>query len=134
MRRRAARAAGDRWLDYPGAIDVYDHAPTIEDVVRRARRGEEEAIWALAETGWYIGRGLAAVVSAFSPGRIYVGGEITAGWSFLEGPLRQALAEGTLTDSARFTPVVPDRRPAEYRLLGAVALVAAPTFAAPQVG
>lgn len=114
--------------------DAPERPPTVEDVVRRARGGEAEAIAALAETGWYLGRGLAAVVSAFNPGRIYVGGEVTAAWDLVEGPLREALAEGTLTDAARRTPVVADRRPAEYRLLGAVALVAAPTFAAPRLG
>ncbi len=88
----------------------------------------------MAETGWYIGLGLAAVAGAINPGRIYVGGEITAAWELVEGPIRRALAEETLTDAARATSVVPDRRPGEYRLLGAVALVAAPTFAAPAVG
>jgi N-acetylglucosamine repressor len=117
-----------------GAERPLAHAPTIEDVVARARRGEPEAVAAVAETGWYIGLGLAAVAGAFNPGRIYVGGEITAAWDLIEGPIRQALAEQTLTDAARGTSVVPDRRPGEYRLLGAVALVAAPTFAAPAVG
>ncbi len=109
-------------------------ATDVEEVVRRARRGEKAALAALAEAGEHIGRGLAAVVSAFNPGRIYVGGEVTAAWELIEGPLRRVLAEETLTAAARATPVVPDRSPGEYRLLGAVALVAAPTFAAPSVG
>jgi len=109
-------------------------APTIEEVVRRAQRGEEAAAATIAETGWHIGRGLASVVNGFNPGRVYLGGEITAAWELLEGPIRQALVDETLTEAARATPVVPDRRPAEYRLLGAVALVAAPTFAAHRVG
>ncbi|MBV9880102.1 MAG: ROK family transcriptional regulator [Gemmatirosa sp.] len=108
--------------------------PTVEEVVRRGLRGEPEAESALRETGWYIGRGIAAVISAFNPGRVYVGGEVTAAWELLEGPIREALREETLTTAARATPVVPDRRPAEYRLLGAVALVAAPTYAVPRVG
>jgi N-acetylglucosamine repressor len=109
-------------------------APAVEEVIRRARKGEAAAVATLAETGRYIGRGLAAVVSAFNPGRIYLGGEVTAAWEILEGPLRQALAAETITDAARATPVVPDKSPGEYRLLGAVALVAAPTYALPKVG
>jgi predicted NBD/HSP70 family sugar kinase len=109
-------------------------AETVEEVVRRAHGGDAAAAEAIAETGTHIGRGLAALVSAFNPGRIYVGGEITAAWELLDGPIRHALIEDTLTDAARATPVVPDRNPAEYRLLGAVALVAAPTYAAPKVG
>lgn len=107
---------------------------TIEEVVRRARRGELAAREALEETGLQIGRGLAALVSTVNPGRIFVGGEVTAAWDILEAPMRRALAEGTLTDAGRTTPVIADGSPAEYRLLGAVALVAAPTFAAPQFG
>ncbi|HYD55106.1 MAG TPA: ROK family transcriptional regulator [Gemmatimonadaceae bacterium] len=109
-------------------------ALTIGEVVRRAKRGERAAVDAIVEAGRDIGRGLALVVGAFNPGRIYVGGEITAAWELLEEPVRRALAEGAITKEARATPVFPDGSPAEYRLQGAVALVTAPTFAAHAVG
>lgn len=108
--------------------------PAVEEIVRRARRGERAAQAALAATGREIGRGLAAVVSAINPKRIYLAGEVTAAWDLLEQPLREALVEGTLTAAGRETPVIPDRAPGEYRLLGAIALVAAPSYAAPRVG
>src|SRR3954468_22058544 len=108
--------------------------PGIDEVVRRARSGEPAAVSALIETGQHIGKGLALVVNAFNPGRIYVGGEITAVWEFLEGPIRDALAASTITERARATPVVPDSAAAEYRLRGAVALVTAPGYAALAVG
>ena len=75
--------------------------PGIDEVVRRARSGESAAVSALVETGEYIGMGLALVVNAFNPGRVYVGGEITAVWELLEGPIRDALAASTITDRAR---------------------------------
>jgi predicted NBD/HSP70 family sugar kinase len=108
--------------------------PSIEEIVRRAKRGERAAEVTLAATGREIGRGLAGVVSAINPKRIYLGGEVTAAWDLLERPLREALVEGTLTAAARETPVIPDRASGEYRLLGAIALVAAPNYAAPRVG
>src|SRR5512146_563580 len=108
--------------------------PTIEEIVRRAHVGEDAAVDTLVETGRQIGRGLAAVVNAFNPKRIYVGGEVTAAWELLEPPIRQALEQDTLTEATRATPVYADPNPAEYRLLGAIALVAAPSFAAPRVG
>ena len=107
---------------------------TIEDVVRRAKSGEPAAVSALAETGAHIGRGLAVIVSAFNPGRIYVGGEITEVWEYLEAPILDAVAAGSITERARATPIVADGNPAEYRLLGAVALVTAPSYAALPVG
>lgn len=109
-------------------------ATTIEEIVRRANENETAAVATLIETGHQIGRGLTAVVSVFNPKRVYVGGEITAAWSLLEGPIHEELSSQTLTDATRATPVFADPNPAEYRLLGAVALVAAPSFAAPRVG
>jgi predicted NBD/HSP70 family sugar kinase len=106
----------------------------IEEIVRRAKVGEPAAVEALVETGRQVGRGLANVASAFNPKRIYVGGEVTAAWELLEAPIREALVEGTLTEATASTPVYADPNPAEYRLLGAVALVAAPSFAAARVG
>lgn len=109
-------------------------SPGIEEVVRRARGGEGAAVQALVETATHIGRGLALIVSAFNPGRIYVGGEITEAWDFLEATIRDALVSGTIPGSAGRTLVVPDSSLAEYRLLGAVALVTAPSYAALAVG
>jgi hypothetical protein len=74
------------------------------------------------------------VVSAFNPGRIYVGGEITEAWDLLEKPIRESLMAGTIPGEAGKTPVVPDSSLAQYRLLGAVALVTAPGYAALAVG
>ena len=107
---------------------------TVEEVARRGLAGERAAIVTLEETGTHVGRGLAAVVNAFNPGRIFVGGEITAAWPVLRAPIQHALAAGALTSTAQRTVVLPDGSPAEYRLLGAVALVAAPSYAALAVG
>ena len=134
-------ATADRYVSLlTGVAPVAQRAPRgamrpgIDEVVRRARGGEPAAVSALVETGKHIGTGLALVVNAFNPGRIYVGGEITAVWELLEGPIREALAGGTITERARATPVLPDSAPAEYRLRGAVALVTAPSYAALAVG
>jgi N-acetylglucosamine repressor len=74
------------------------------------------------------------IVNAFNPGRIYVGGEITERWDLLKGPIRDALVAGTIPGQSGTTPVVPDSSLAEYRLLGAVALVTAPGYAALALG
>jgi N-acetylglucosamine repressor len=108
--------------------------PSVEEIVRRAKRGEKAAQTALAETGHEIGRGLAVVVSALNPKRIYLGGEVTAAWDLLEPPMRKALTEGTITTAARETPIFATGATSEYRLLGAIALVAAPNYAAPKIG
>ncbi len=122
---------------YAGALGTRSAArgaTTVEEIVRRALRGEAAAVKAITQTGQQIGRGLAAVVSAFNPKRIYVGGEITAAWDMIERPMRIELEHGTLTEAARNTPIHPDANPAEYRLLGAVALVSSPAFEMPRIG
>ena len=135
-------ATVDRYVDTLTGVPAHDDGrrartatvPGIEDVVRRANGGEAAAVQALVETGAHIGRGLAVLVSAFNPGRIYVGGEITEAWGILEAPMREALVAGTIPGSAGRTLIVPDSSLAEYRLLGAVALVTAPGYAALAVG
>ncbi len=105
---------------------------TIDGVVARALAGDGAAAAALRETGRYLGLGLAGVVHAVNPARIYVGGEITAAWPLVDEALHLALGARALTSAAAATPVVPDTSP-HPRLRGATALVAAPTFSAPEL-
>jgi predicted NBD/HSP70 family sugar kinase len=77
--------------------------------------------------------GLASIINALDPDRVFVGGELTEAWDLIESQVRDAIKERTLTDSLGETPIgiVPAM---EYpRLRGAVALVTAPAFAAPKV-
>jgi len=105
---------------------------TIDDVVMRALAGEDAAVAALRETARYLGMGLAGIVHAVNPARIYVGGEIAAAWPLIDEALHLALGARALTPAAAATPVVPDTS-AHPRLRGATALVAAPTFSAPEL-
>ncbi|HJQ23071.1 MAG TPA: ROK family transcriptional regulator [Blastocatellia bacterium] len=106
---------------------------TIDDLIARARAGDAKAEAAIQATARYLGLGLASIINAIDPTRIYIGGEITAAWDRIEATVRAALAERTLTPAAGD----PDIRLAstlDYpRLHGAAALIAAPAFAAPAV-
>lgn len=110
-----------------------DPGLTVDELVRRAERGEDDAVATLRETGRYLGLGLSGIVNAVNPGRIYVGGEITAAWPLIDDAVHLALGSRALTPEAAATPVLPDRA-AHPRLRGALALVAAPTYAAPRLG
>jgi N-acetylglucosamine repressor len=107
---------------------------TISDLISRFRSGDADARAALEDTSRYLGVGLAAIVNALNPGRIIVGGEITAAWDVLGPSIRAALEERTLTAAAAATPIVPETADGFARLRGATALVVAPMFAAPRVG
>jgi predicted NBD/HSP70 family sugar kinase len=101
----------------------------VLDVVSRARTGDTKAADALGLTGRYLGLGLAMIVNSLDPGRVCIGGEITAAWDLIEPAVRGGLAERVLFAAAADTEirVVPtDEHP---RLRGASALVGAPTYA-----
>jgi predicted NBD/HSP70 family sugar kinase len=106
---------------------------TVEDLIARSRNGDALAVAALEATARYLGAGLAAVVNAVDPARIYVAGEITNAWNMLEPIVRAALDERTLEPirgKAELAVVPHQQLP---RLRGAAALVSAPAFAAPVV-
>ena len=50
---------------------------------------------AVQTTARYLGIGLASVINVLDPARVYIGGEITAAWDLIEGPIRSALWERT---------------------------------------
>ncbi len=105
----------------------------IDDLISRARAGDVKAVGAIQATGRFLGLGLASVVNAYDPARVYIGGEITAAWDLIEPTVRAGLSERGLTPGAATLDIrtVPT---SEYpRLQGAAALVTAPAFAAPVV-
>jgi N-acetylglucosamine repressor len=106
---------------------------SVEDLIARARAGDAKALAAINSTARYLGLGLASIVNAMDPNRIYIGGEITTAWSLIEPIVRSALRERTLTDFGGATEIHVVPAEEHPRLRGAVALVAAPAFAAPMV-
>ena len=115
----------------PQAFDVANF--TVEDLIIRARSNDSKALTALHSTARYLGLGLASIINAVDPSRIYIGGEITEAWDIIEAHVREAIKERVLTgDLGQISiGIVPAM---EYpRLRGAAALVTAPAFAAPKV-
>jgi predicted NBD/HSP70 family sugar kinase len=106
---------------------------TISDVMARARSGDERARHALEETARHLGTGLAMIINALNPAQIFIGGELTAAWSYLAPIMRAAITEHALTASGAATPLIPEPASDHPRLRGATALVAAPSYAAPRV-
>lgn len=106
---------------------------TVEDLIARARAGDAKALAAINSTARYLGLGLASIINALDPARIFIGGEITTAWSLIEPIVRSALRERTLTEFGGTTEILVVPAEDHPRLRGAVALVAAPAFAAPMV-
>jgi len=115
----------------PGSVEsaTFD----VESLIARARVGDGKALAALQATAQYLGLGLASVINAIDPARVYISGEITGAWDLLEKTVRTALAERVLVASAAETELILVPAGEHPRLQGAVALVTAPAFAAPKV-
>ena len=104
----------------------------IEDLLARVRAGDARAEAALRETGRYLGIGLAGIITALSPARVIVSGEITAAWDIIGDLVSAGVHERAVPRAAAATPVV--LAPAgDARLRGATALLVARKFAAPKV-
>jgi len=106
---------------------------TVTDLVARARQGDAKALTSIQSTARYLGSGLANVVNGLNPARVILIGEITTAWDLIEGTVREALKERSLTEALGATRVHVASSVENPRLRGAAALVAAPTFAAIRV-
>lgn len=129
-----ARYLGYDFDDRESHRRLHESQFTIEDLLARLRSGDTRARDAIRETARYLGVGLAVLVNGLNPARIFVGGEIAAAWDLVEPILRETIASRALTAAAARTPIVPESSSEHPRLRGAMALIVAPVFAAPQVG
>jgi predicted NBD/HSP70 family sugar kinase len=103
-------------------------ALSVDDVIARAHNGDALAVAALDATARYLGAGLAAVVNAIDPARIYISGEITTAWDMIEPVVRRSLDERTLEPSRGRAEILLVAQSALPRLRGAAALVLAPAL------
>ena len=106
---------------------------SVATIVDRARHGDVRAIETLGETGYYLGRGLATIVKALEPRRIYMSGEITEAWDLVLPSVQRAMREQALTREAAEAEILTVPLGEHPRLRGAAALVTSPAFAAPVV-
>jgi predicted NBD/HSP70 family sugar kinase len=106
---------------------------TVATIVARARAGETHARETLCETGYYLGRGLAMVMKAIEPRRIYMSGEITEAWDLVLPSVQRAMREQALIREAAEQEILIVPLGEHPRLRGAAALVTSPVFAAPDV-
>jgi predicted NBD/HSP70 family sugar kinase len=106
---------------------------TVQEIIARARAGDERAQVTMRDTGHYLGRGFATIVKSLDPKRIYVSGEVTAGWDLLAGPVRAAMREQSLIREAGETEIRVVPLGEHPRLRGAAARASTTAFAAPPV-
>ncbi|HXG33213.1 MAG TPA: ROK family protein [Bryobacteraceae bacterium] len=99
---------------------------TPETVVEAARRGDAAAQEVLAETGRYLGLGLANLVSLLNPQMIVLGGGLMAGAEWLLEPARREMMVWAQPVAAQTVRVVLSELGSDAALLGAARLALEP--------
>jgi len=85
---------------------IYTMISWWRDVVREARAGERAAAEAIAETGRWLGLGLASLSPLFAPDRIVVGGGVAAAGDLLLEPARASYRAHAAPEFRDRVPVV----------------------------
>lgn len=101
---------------------------SIEELVKRAQKGEKQAIEALRETARYIGIGISNLVVGFSPQAIVVSGIIVRVWDLIKDELL-SLSRRSVRQELAATEIIASSLGDQPTNIGAVSLVLMQKFA-----
>jgi predicted NBD/HSP70 family sugar kinase len=97
--------------------------PTIADIVKSARGGDEAARTIVDEVGHYLGIAVAGLVNLMNPAVVVLGGEITAIGDLLLDRLRETVRARALSTSVAETRIVTSNLGERAIAVGAATLV-----------
>jgi len=121
---RAARAAAAR--DPGGRLATLAGGPqrvTGEIVFQAAKEGDQAAIALFERTGYWLGVGIASLITIFDPDVVVVGGGLAATGDLLLAPARASMERYVFGRAHRdLPPVAPARLGADAGLVGAATL------------
>jgi predicted NBD/HSP70 family sugar kinase len=103
----------------------------MDTVVRRAESGDATALSALAETGRWLGIGLAGLINVLNPSLVLLGGRFARVHTFIRSALEAELDRRVLPASRRLVRVIPTALGQDAPLLGAAELALEPLLADP---
>jgi glucokinase len=121
IERRARKAANERLGSTLGMLAA-ERAPLGEDVLDLARKGDENAVRVLQETGIWLGIGLATFVNIFDPEVIAVGGGVSEAGDLVLDPARRELRLRSHSPSRDLVEIREATLGTKSGMLGAAAL------------
>jgi predicted NBD/HSP70 family sugar kinase len=124
-------ASNSAAVRYYTGTNVSAQTPSFDDILRLASQGDLKASEALNKMAYYLGVGIAMLVTGLAPDVILVIGEITKLWNQVGPIITETVTERSLTHAT--TRIVPTDPVLHPRLLGTVALVLQKHFGAPTV-
>src|SRR5215211_1722138 len=96
---------------------------TVPLMVEAARKGDQVAIAAFEETGFYLGVGLANLINTFNPQKVVLGGYVTQAHEFLLPVIQKTVQERALRWPREAADIVVATYVNDASLMGAVATV-----------
>jgi len=108
-------------------------APTLTGLIDAANAGDPHATELIRTTGRWLGLAVSNLLNLINPGRVVLGGRLTAAGHLLLTPLRAALAERALWTSIEGAQVVVSELQGETVALGAATLVLQDVLSDPQL-
>ena len=102
-------------------------------IVEMARNGHAQALETLKETASYLGLGLAPIIYGLNPEAIVIGGKIAEAWPLVAGTLKTSLAGRVSPLYLQNTKIFASTLHVKPCLMGAIALVLAQDFSAPDI-
>ncbi|MEP6902250.1 MAG: ROK family protein [Actinomycetota bacterium] len=114
-----------------GRHSLISSTPAFEDILRLCELGDVRATESIDRMAYYLGVGIAMLITSFAPNIIVCVGEITRAWERVEPIIKQIVTERTPLASS--TQIIPTNELAFPRLRGAIALVLQKHFVAPSV-
>lgn len=115
----------------PGARVATGTRLQFGDILRLAEGGDARAIDTLNRMAYYLGVGVAALVTGLAPQVLVIVGEVTGAWNRIGPIITDVVKRRTLRSAS--TTIVPTNPGTQPRLRGAVTLVVQQHFGAPQV-
>ncbi len=103
----------------------------VDAVLREAGSGSPVALAAFAETGRWLGIGLAGLINVLNPRLVLLGGRLEAGYPFVRATLEAELDRRALPASRQLIRVVPTTLGIDAPLLGAAELAFEPLLTDP---
>lgn len=105
---------------------IHEHTPlesALESIIRAAKQGDKFSVELLSESGYAVGRGIAALIHILNPEMIVIGGRGSAAGKIWQAPIQQALHEYCIPRLASDTAIEISKLGYEAELIGAAALV-----------
>lgn len=121
------RAAGRLLLDRPSRLlDLVDGVPwnvTPAMIAEAAHAGDAVALETMAETGYYVGLGVANAINVLNPDMVVIGGGIAGAGEPLWGPLLRTVRANALHASQEVCRIVRAELGDDAGIMGGVTLV-----------